>query len=81
MLPLLLINGKPIPNKIKAILQNVPHAALGALIFPGILFIQEDIWFGIVGGITAFIVSYLLGNLLVVVISAIAVLTIFNYLF
>jgi len=80
MLPLVAINGKEISPKVKAILQNVPYAALGALIFPGILFIQADIWFGIIGGITAFSVAFLGANLIVVVISAVTVLTLYSFL-
>lgn len=80
MLPLVLINGKEIPTKIKFILQNVPYAALGALIFPGILFIQEDVSFGIIGGMTAFVVAYFTNNLLIVVISSISVLTLYSFL-
>ncbi|OIJ10489.1 branched-chain amino acid transporter [Anaerobacillus alkalilacustris] len=79
VLPLITMNGKEMPPKVKAILQNVPYAALGALIFPGILFIQEDIWFGVIGGITALIIALLGANLIVVVVSAITTLTIYSF--
>lgn len=81
VLPLVAMNGKELPPKVKAILQNVPYAALGALIFPGILFVQEDIWFGIIGGLTAIIVAFLGFNLLFVVLSAITVLTVYSIIF
>lgn len=81
VLPLVTMNGKEMPPKVKAVLQNVPYAALGALIFPGILFIQEDIWFGIIGGIAAFLVALLTSNIILIVISAIAVLSIYSFLF
>ncbi|QOY34115.1 AzlD domain-containing protein [Anaerobacillus isosaccharinicus] len=81
VLPLVTMNGKEMPPKVKAILQNVPYAALGALIFPGILFIQEDIWFGIIGGIAALLVALLTSNIILIVISAIAVLSIYSFLF
>lgn len=80
VLPLVTMNGKEMSPKIKAILQNVPYAALGALIFPGILFIQEDIWFGVIGGITALLVALLGANLIIVVLSSITVLTIYLFL-
>ncbi|WNF35808.1 AzlD domain-containing protein [Bacillaceae bacterium IKA-2] len=80
VLPLVTINGKEVSPKVKAVLQNVPYAALGALIFPGILFIQDDIWFGIIGGLTAFIVALLGANIIIVVISAITVLTLYSFL-
>lgn len=81
VLPLVTMNGKELPPKIKAVLQNVPYAALGALIFPGILFINENIWFGIVGGLTALGVALLGANLIVVVVSSIGVLSVFSYFF
>lgn len=79
VLPLVAINGKEMPPKVKAVLQNVPYAALGALIFPGILFIQNDIWFGIIGGLAAFAVALLGANIIVVVLSAITVLTLYSF--
>ncbi|OIJ18446.1 branched-chain amino acid transporter [Anaerobacillus alkalidiazotrophicus] len=79
VLPLITMNGKEMPPKVKAILQNVPYAALGALIFPGILFIQGDIWFGVIGGITALIIALIGANLIVVVASAITALTIYSF--
>ncbi|HHY22049.1 MAG TPA: AzlD domain-containing protein [Bacilli bacterium] len=78
MLPLVFFNANNIPKKLQAVLRNVPYAALGALIFPGILTVNENIWFGIIGGGTAIILSYLGANLIVVVLSSIAVLTIFS---
>lgn len=81
VLPLVTMNGKEMPPKVKAVLQNVPYAALGALIFPGILYIQEDLWFGIIGGLTAMTVAFLGANLIVVVISSITVLTLYSFLF
>lgn len=81
MLPLVFFNANKIPEKWQAILRNVPYAALGALIFPGILTVNENIWFGIIGGTVAIIFSYLGANLIVVVLSSIAVLTIFSTFF
>jgi branched-subunit amino acid transport protein len=81
VLPLVTMNGKKMSPKVKAVLQNVPYAALGALIFPGILYIQDDVWFGIIGGITALAVAFLGANLIVVVVSAIAVLTMYSFIF
>ncbi|MFN7251747.1 MAG: AzlD domain-containing protein [Anaerobacillus sp.] len=80
LLPLVTMNGKEMPPKVTAVLQNVPYAALGALIFPGILFVQESIWFGVIGGLTALFVALLSTNLIFIVVSAIAVLTLYSYL-
>ncbi|KHF38432.1 AzlD domain-containing protein [Halalkalibacter okhensis] len=74
MLPLVFLDIERIPTWVQAILRNVPYAALGALIFPGILTVHENIWYGIIGGITAVIVAYLGANLIIVVMSSIVML-------
>ncbi|MFD2443132.1 AzlD domain-containing protein [Bacillus sp. CGMCC 1.16607] len=79
MLPFVLFKGKELPSFFQGVLKNVPFATLGALIFPGILLIQEDIWYGVLGAATAFITAYLGANVIVVVLSSIAVLTIYSY--
>ena len=76
MLPLVFLNTTKIPKSVQAILKNVPYAALGALIFPGILTVNDDPMLGIIGGVTAFFFAYFGANLIVVVLSSIAVLTI-----
>src|SRR5699024_5134141 len=41
-------------------LQAIPYAALGAMIFPGILYVKEnDPVIGIVGGIVAIVLAFL----------------------
>ena len=74
MLPLVFMDAERIPSWLQAILRNVPYAALGALIFPGILTVHENIWYGIVGGLTAIIVAFLGANLIIVVMSSIGIL-------
>jgi len=81
MLPLVALNGKKMPSFLQAVLNNVPFAALGALIVPGIFLINENIWYGIVGAIVAFGVAFLGANVIVVVVSSIAALTIFSLFF
>lgn len=81
MLPFVLFRGKELPKFLQGILKNVPYATLGALIFPGILFIQEDIWYGLLGAAAAFVAAYLGANVIVVVIGSIAVLTVYSFLF
>lgn len=80
MLPFVLFKGKELPGFIQGILKNVPYATLGALIFPGILLIQKDIWFGILGAAAAFAAALFGANVIVVVLSAIAVLSVYSYL-
>lgn len=81
MLPLVALNGKKMPSFLQGILKNVPFAALGALIVPGIFLINENIWYGVVGTIVAFGVAYLGTNVIVVVMSSIAVLIVFSLMF
>ncbi|HLS24018.1 MAG TPA: AzlD domain-containing protein [Pseudogracilibacillus sp.] len=53
-------------------LQAIPYAALGALIFPGILSVKEDApHIGIIGGIVATLLAYIGLNIIFVVIGAI----------
>lgn len=78
MLPLVALNGKKMPPFLQAILSNVPFAALGALIVPGIFLINDNIWYGVIGAGVAFTVAYLGANVIVVVMSSIAALTIFS---
>ncbi|WP_066054549.1 AzlD domain-containing protein [Robertmurraya korlensis] len=81
MLPFVLFQGKELPSFLQGILKNVPYATLGALIFPGILYIQEDLWYGILGAAAAFIAAFLGANVIVVVIGSITVLTVYSYFF
>lgn len=81
MLPFVLFRGKELPEFLQGILRNVPYATLGALIFPGILFIQEDIWYGVLGAAVAFAIAFLGANVIVVVLGSIAVLSLYSLLF
>ncbi|WP_449622091.1 AzlD domain-containing protein [Robertmurraya sp. Marseille-Q9965] len=79
MLPFVLFRGKELPEFLQGVLKNVPYATLGALIFPGILFIHEDIWYGILGAAVAIIISFLGANVIVVVLGSIAVLSLYSF--
>ncbi|MDF1507366.1 AzlD domain-containing protein [Robertmurraya sp. DFI.2.37] len=81
MLPFVLFRGKELPEFLQGILRNVPYATLGALIFPGIFFIQEDIWYGVLGAAVAFAIAFLGANVIVVVLGSIAVLSLYSLLF
>ncbi|GAA0314238.1 AzlD domain-containing protein [Bacillus carboniphilus] len=78
MLPFVLIGGKELPPFIQGVLKNVPYATLGALIFPAVLFIQDDIWYGLVGAVIAFILAFTGVNVIVVVIGTVAILSLFS---
>jgi branched-subunit amino acid transport protein len=80
MLPLVAFDAKNIHPRLQGILKNVPYAALGALIFPGIFLVNpHDLLFGLLGAVTAFVIAFLGANLIVVVLSAIAVLSVYSY--
>jgi branched-subunit amino acid transport protein len=82
LVPLVTFQGKELPPFLQGVLKNVPFAVLGALIFPKILLIQDgDIWFGAVGAAAAFLLAYLGANVIVVVLGAIAVLSVYSLFF
>ncbi|PKR86702.1 AzlD domain-containing protein [Heyndrickxia camelliae] len=81
MLPLALFSGKSMPPFLEGVLRNVPYAILGALIFPKIFLIQDDIWFGITGAIAALILAFIGANVIVVVLGSIGVLSLYSLLF
>lgn len=80
MVPLVFFNSEKIPSVIQNVLKNVPFAILGALIFPGILTIHDDLLFGVIGAVAAILAAYLGANLIVVVMFAVAVLSAYAYL-
>ncbi|MDN4075686.1 MULTISPECIES: AzlD domain-containing protein [Fictibacillus] len=80
VLPLVLINADRIPPRLQRILKNVPFAILGALIFPGILHINEDsMWFGLLGACVAGAAAYLNWNIILVVLSSVAALSLCSF--
>ncbi|MGP1906532.1 AzlD domain-containing protein [Metabacillus sp. JX24] len=81
MIPLVALSGIDLPPFVQNVLRNVPFATLGALIVPGVFFIQEDIWFGAVGAAAAFAVAYLGVNVIIVVMSSILTLIVYGLLF
>lgn len=79
MIPLTVLEGKQLPTLVSRILQNIPYAVLGALIFPAILFVQEgNLLFGIIGMIVAFSIALVGGSVMTVVLGTIAVLAIYT---
>jgi branched-subunit amino acid transport protein len=79
MLPFIVFKGKELPPFLQGVLKNVPFAVLGALIFPSILLIQEgNLLFGVVGTAAAFLIAFLGANVIVVVIGAISILSLYS---
>lgn len=81
MLPFVLFKGKKLPAFIQGVLRNVPYATLGALIFPGILLIQEDVWYGLIGAVAAFFIAYLGANVIFVILGSIGILSLYSFFF
>ncbi|WP_432806558.1 AzlD domain-containing protein [Mesobacillus maritimus] len=81
MLPFIMFRGKELPAFLQGVLKNVPYATLGALIFPAVFYIQEDIWYGVIGAGAAFIAAFLGTNVIVVVMGSIAVLSAYSLFF
>lgn len=76
MIPLVVMNPEHIHPKLQGVLKNVPFAILGALIFPGVLSMNENIWYGVIGAVAAFTAAYLGASLIFVVLIAIGVLSV-----
>lgn len=69
VLPALFL-GQSLRPSLRQYLHAIPYAALGALIWPGILYTTESPHIGLVGGITAFVLVYLRLPVLVVISGA-----------
>ncbi|PYZ93547.1 branched-chain amino acid transporter [Salipaludibacillus keqinensis] len=80
LLPLVMLQTEHWPDWSRRMLSRVPYAVLGALIFPGILYINEAIWFGLAGGMAAIALAYIGAPLILVVGGAIAFLTIIQFI-
>jgi branched-subunit amino acid transport protein len=78
MLPLVVFNNVKMPPFLQGVLKNVPYATLGALIVPGIFLINENIWFGVIGFISALVAAWFGANVIIVVLTAIAVLSVYS---
>ncbi|WP_313237995.1 AzlD domain-containing protein [Sporosarcina ureae] len=78
MIPLTILDGKELPPIVNGVLRNIPYAVLGALIFPAILHIQDDILFGIIGAVTAFALAFIGLDVMFVVIGTIATLAVYS---
>lgn len=72
ILPVFIVDRVQFPDWVSAWLKGVPYAALGALIFPGILTVEKgDISVGLIGGLVAILLSLLRLHIIFVVFGAI----------
>jgi len=75
LLPAVFLDRYQFPEWFRKWLQAIPYAALGALIFPGVLLVKEDQpLLGLAGGVVAFLLALL--NLHITLVMAGAVLTV-----
>jgi len=60
LLPALFLDRAKFPDWFRKWLNSIPYAALGALIFPGVILVEKDQpLLGLAGGLTAFILAFL----------------------
>jgi branched-subunit amino acid transport protein len=60
LLPALILDRFHFPDWFNRWLKSIPYAALGALIFPGVLLVDQDQpLIGLLGGMTALVLSLL----------------------
>lgn len=71
MLPMVLLQNLRLQPYIKRFLGFIPFAALGALIFPEILFSTESIPSSLVGAALAIVFAFYTKNLILIVLSGI----------
>jgi branched-subunit amino acid transport protein len=81
MLPIIYLNNKKLPDRLKRFLYFIPFAALGALIFPGVLTSTKTPQSALVGSIVSVILAYLRLNLVLVVIGGIGSVLFFELIF
>ena len=82
ILPVFVMDAISFPSWLKKWLKAIPYAALGALIFPGIMTtIPDKPWIGFVAGIAAIILAWLRVHIIVVVLCAIGVVYLLQHFF
>ena len=57
MLPVLFMDKVKVSGRVATFLQLIPYTAMASLIFPSILYVDENIWIGIVAGVVAVIAA------------------------
>ncbi|MCJ7718018.1 MAG: AzlD domain-containing protein [Anaerolineales bacterium] len=81
LLPALFLDRFQFPAWFQKWLKSIPYAALGALIFPGMLLVDKDQpWLGLAGGFTAFLLSIFNIHITLVMAGSIAVVILLQYL-
>ena len=82
LLPALFLDRFQFPDWFRKWLQSIPYAALGALIFPGVLLVEKDQPFlGLAGGFVAFFLSILNLHITLVMAGSILIVILLQYFF
>ncbi|WP_099157360.1 AzlD domain-containing protein [Virgibacillus ndiopensis] len=78
LVPAYIVDKIKFPDWANRWLNAIPYAALGALIFPGIMTVKADQpHVGLIGGFVAIILAYLGLNVILVVLGAIVTVFLF----
>lgn len=72
VLPALFIGKLVLPDRVVKYLNYIPYAALGVLIFPGILTAVESPIYGLLGGAFAIVLAYFHVHLFFIVLGSMA---------
>ncbi|MCD6426132.1 MAG: AzlD domain-containing protein [Anaerolineales bacterium] len=82
LLPALFLDRFQFPAWFRKWLQSIPYAALGALIFPGVLLVEKDQpLLGLAGGLMAFLLSLLNLHITLVMAGSILIVILLQYFF
>ena len=57
MLPALFMDKIQVSGKAATFLQLIPYTAMASLVFPAILYVDENMWIGVVAGVVAVIAA------------------------
>lgn len=75
MSPALFMDKIQVSGKVATFLQLIPYTAMASLVFPAILYVDENMWIGVVAGVVAVIAALkklpVIGVVLVSVISCV----------
>ncbi len=78
MIPMVLLNGVKLPKRLRTFLGFIPYAALGALIFPGILSSTGDTASAACGFVVSIALALAKLNVMIVVVGGIAAVYVYQ---
>ncbi|WP_170006671.1 AzlD domain-containing protein [Bacillus fonticola] len=79
--PFLVFRGDNLPIFWQNVLRNVPYAALGALIFPGVMTVTGDPLFGLIGAGIAIALAWFGVHVIGVVLGTVLLLSAYAWVF